>query len=215
MLFDRALPMEVAMSERPVEPTVDAPTDEALLAGIAHRDEDAFRQLYDRYSPLLYAVCLRILRRPDDAQAALSDTLWEVWHHAERYNPNRGTARTYLVMLVRSRAIDRLRAESARHVVEMEFGQSREPDLAEWQQDEDPARLAIAEENSRLVAAALEELSAAQKRALQLAYFDGLTHREIAERLGAPLGSVKTHIRTGLARLGRALRTIGADWNEP
>jgi RNA polymerase sigma-70 factor (ECF subfamily) len=207
--------MEVAMTEQPVEPAVDAPTDEALLARVAQRDEDAFRQLYDRYSPLLYAVCLRILRRPDDAQAALSDAFWEVWHHAQRYNPNRGTARTYLVMLVRSRAIDRLRAESGRHVVETEFCQSREPDLAEWQQDEDPARLAIAEENSRLMAAALEELSTAQRRALQLAYFDGLTHREIAERLGAPLGSVKTHIRTGLARLGRALRTIGADWTEP
>jgi RNA polymerase sigma-70 factor (ECF subfamily) len=203
------------MSQQPAEQTVDTPTDEALLAAVAQRDEDAFGQLYDRFSPLLYAVSLRILRRPHDAQAVLSDVFWEVWHHAERYNPKRGSARTYLAMLVRSRAIDRLRSESGRQVVEAEFYESREPDLAEWQQEEDPARLAIADENRRLVAAALEELSEAQQRALRLAYFDGLTHREIAATLGAPLGSVKTQIRTGLAKLGRALRTMGADWTGP
>ncbi len=115
-------------------------------------------------------------------------------------------------MLARSRAIDRLRAESGRQSCETEFSQTRENEIAEWQQDEDPARLAIAGENSRLIAAALEELSDAQRQALQLAYFDGLTHREIAAQLGAPLGSVKTHIRTGLARLGRALRTFDAYW---
>jgi RNA polymerase sigma-70 factor (ECF subfamily) len=206
--------MDVVMSEPSAEQTVDTPTDEALLTAVARRDEDAFGQLYDRFSPLLYAVSLRILRRPHDAQAVLSDVFWEVWHHAERYNPKRGSARTYLVMLVRSRAIDRLRSESGRQVAETEFCQSREPEVAEWQQDEDPAKLAVADENSRLVAAALEELSESQQRALQLAYFDGLTHREIAERLGAPLGSVKTHIRTGLAKLGRALRTVRVDWNE-
>jgi RNA polymerase sigma-70 factor (ECF subfamily) len=72
----------------------------------------------------------------------------------------------------------------------------------------------MADENCRLLVAALEGLSDAQQQALQLAYFDGLTHREIAEQLGTPLGSVKTHIRTGLAKLGRALRAIGADWND-
>ena len=194
------------------EQALDMQTDEALLAAVAQRDEEAFGQLYDRYSPTLFAVCLRILRRPHDAQAVLSDVFWEVWHHAERFNPNRGSARTYLVMLARSRAIDRLRAESGRQSCETEFSQTRENEIAEWQQDEDPARLAIASENSRLIAAALEELTDAQRQALQLAYFDGLTHREIAAQLGAPLGSVKTHIRTGLARLGRALRTFDTHW---
>jgi RNA polymerase sigma-70 factor (ECF subfamily) len=200
--------MENVMSEQ----AIDMPTDEALLALVARRDEDAFGQLYDRYSPTLFAVCLRVLRRPHDAQALLSDVFWEVWHQAERYNPNRGSARTYLVMLARSRAIDRLRAESGRQSSDVEFRQHREHQVAEWQQDEDPARLAIADENSRLVAAAFEELTEAQRQALQLAYFDGLTHREIAAQLGAPLGSVKTHIRTGLARLGRTLRKFDTNW---
>jgi RNA polymerase sigma-70 factor (ECF subfamily) len=200
--------MENVMSEQ----AIDTPTDEALLVAVARRDEDAFRQLYDRYSQVLYAVCLRILRRPHDAQALLTDVFWEVWRQAERYNPNRGSARTYLVMLARSRAIDRLRAESGRRTFEAGFREHRENQVAEWQQDEDPARLAIADENSRLVASAFEELTEAQRKALQLAYFDGLTHREIAAQLGAPLGSVKTHIRTGLARLGRALRTIDTNW---
>jgi RNA polymerase sigma-70 factor, ECF subfamily len=200
--------MENVMSEQ----ALDMQTDEALLAAVARRDEDAFRQLYDRNSPTLHAVCLRVLRRPHDAEAVLSDVFWEVWHHAERYNPNRGSARTYLVMLARSRAIDRLRAESGRQSCEGRFCQGRENEIAEWQHGEDPARLAIADENSRLVAAALEELTVAQRQALQLPYFDGLTHREIAAQLGAPLGSVKTHIRTGLARLGRALRTVDIHW---
>jgi RNA polymerase sigma-70 factor (ECF subfamily) len=202
--------MENVMSEQ----ALDMQTDEALMAAIARREENAFGQLYDRYSPALYAVGLRILRRPHEAQSLLSEVFWEVWHQAERYNPNRGSARTYLVMLVRSRAIDRLRAESGRQSCEAEFSQNQETDVAEWQQDEDPVRLAIADENSRLVAAALEELSAMQRQALQLAYFDGLTHREIAAKLGAPLGSVKTHIRTGLARLGRALRAMDTNWTD-
>jgi RNA polymerase sigma-70 factor (ECF subfamily) len=196
--------MDTAMSEQ----AIDVQTDEMLMAAIVRRDEEAFRQLYDRYSPSLYAMCLRILRRSDDAQGVLSDVFWEVWHQAERYNPMRGTARTYLVMLVRSRAIDRLRAESGRQLCETEFRQTHESEIAAWQYDEDPARLAIAAENSRLVAAALEELSEPQQRALRMAFFDGLTHREIAAQLGAPLGTVKTHIRSGLARLGRTLREM-------
>jgi RNA polymerase sigma-70 factor (ECF subfamily) len=200
--------MENVMSEQ----AIDLPTDEALLEAVARRDEDAFGQLYDRYSQALFAVSLRILRRPHDAEALLGDVFWEVWHHASRYNPNRGSARTYLVMLTRSRAIDRLRADSGRQAGESEFGLSRVNEIAEWQQDEDPARLAITDERRRLVTAALGELSAAQRQALQLAYFDGLTHREIATQLGAPLGSVKTHIRTGLARLGRALRALDRNW---
>jgi RNA polymerase sigma-70 factor (ECF subfamily) len=159
-------------------------------------------------------MCLRILRRPDDAQGVLSDVFWEVWHQAERYNPTRGAARTYLVMLVRSRAIDRLRAESGRQLCETVFRQTHESEIAAWQYDEDPARLAIAAENSRLVAAALEELSEPQQRALRMAFFDGLTHREIAAQLGAPLGTVKTHIRSGLARLGRTLREMHHHWTE-
>jgi RNA polymerase sigma-70 factor (ECF subfamily) len=117
-------------------------------------------------------------------------------------------------MLVRSRAIDRLRAESGWKIGEVGFIECRENEIRKWEQAEDPARLAIADENSRLVAAALEELSVVQQRALQLAYFDGLTHREIADRLGAPLGTVKTHIRNGLLELGRALRRIDSHWTE-
>ena len=196
------------------ENAIETQTDEALMAAVARRDEAAFRQLYDRYSPLLYAVSLRIVRRAHDAQAVLSDVFWELWRHAERYNPNRGGVRTYLVMLVRSRAIDRLRAESGWPGCDGDFYQSRENETREWEQAEDPARLVIADENCRLVAAALEELSDAQQRALHLAYFEGLTHREIAEQLGAPLGTVKTHIRNGLSKLGRVLRRLDPHWTE-
>lgn len=187
----------------------DTLPDEALMAAIARRDEDAFGQLYDRYSPLLYAICLRIVRRPHDAQAVLSDVCWEIWHHADRFNPDRGSARTYLVMLARSRAVDRLRSESGRQNCEAAFFHSQTRNRADWQLDGDPARLAVAEEDRRRVVAALAELPDAQQRVLQLAYFEGLSQREIATQLGAPLGTVKTHVRTGLARLRRTLRTFG------
>jgi RNA polymerase sigma-70 factor (ECF subfamily) len=107
-----------------------------------------------------------------------------------------------------------LRADSGWQRGDAEFSQGSENDIREWEQAGDPARLAIADENSRLVAAALEGLSEVQQRALQLAYFEGLTHREIAARLGAPLGTVKTHIRNGLSKLGRALRRLDIDWTE-
>lgn len=190
-------------------------SDEELLASTLAHDETAFSELYDRYSPLLYAVCLRILRRPFDAQAVLSEIFWEVWRHANRFNPNRGSARTYLLMLARSRAIDRLRAETGRQTHEAEYSREKNPSTVDLQHSDDPVRLAITEENSHLVSAALDELSSVQRQALQLAFFDGLTHREVAQHMNAPLGTVKTHIRQGLKRLNHTLRTIDTEWTEP
>ena len=181
---------------------------------IARGDSEALAKLYDGTSGLVYSLALRILADPADAEEVTLDVYTQVWRTAGRFDEQRGNATAWLLLMARSRAIDRLRAESGRQSCEAELSHHQETDLAEWQQDEDPARLAIADENSRLVAAALEELSSAQRQALQLAYFDGLTHREIAAKLGAPLGSVKTHIRTGLARLGRALRALDTNWTD-
>ena len=187
---------------------VEQLSDEQLLLAIASGDEACFEEIYDRYSPVLYAVCLRILRRPPDAQIVLSEVFWEVWHRANRFNPNRGKARTYLMTLVRSRAIDRLRSDAGRAARESEASRESQGTHQSVQERDDPARIAIVEENRQLVLKALGDLSDSQRETLHLAYFEGLTHREIADKLDSPLGSVKTHIRQGLIKLRQALRRV-------
>lgn len=180
-------------------------SDVELLDAIAGGDEVSFAALYDRYAPQLYAVCLRIVRSHADAEAVLSDVLWQVWTQADRYNPNRGSPRTFLMTLTRSRAIDRWRTIAARLSRERGAVGDALSDRASGRQDEVPGRKAIAREEGHLVRAALRSLQAAQRQALELAYFEGRTHREIASDLRLPLGTVKTHIRQGLIKLRHAL----------
>jgi RNA polymerase sigma-70 factor (ECF subfamily) len=191
-----------------VDPAVQEPADEDLMLAVAGRDEAAFETLYDRYAPLVYALCLRILRRHNDAQSVVSDVFWEVWQRAERFNPNRGTARTYLLTLARSRAVDRIRANSSRVRRETEAGRERE----EWSSGTaaDPSVAVVVDEDRQAVVAALAELNESQRRTLHLAYFGGMTHREIAAELSMPLGSVKTCIRQGLIRLRQAMECAAA-----
>src|SRR5262245_14056098 len=96
------------------EPSESELSDTELFAAVAGGDEQAFVDLYDRFAPQLYAVCLRIVRRHADAETVLSDVFWQIWTQADRYNPNRGSPRTFLMTLARSRAIDRWRAINAR-----------------------------------------------------------------------------------------------------
>ncbi len=179
-------------------------TDAELLAAIAGGDQGSFEALYDRYAPLVHAVCLRILRRHADAEAVLSDVFWQVWNQADRYNPNRGSPRTYLMTLSRSRAIDRWRTISAQATRERAAREDVLDDDRGGSNDE-PDRRAILGEERQLVRAALGSLSGSQRKALELAYFGGRTHREIAGDLKLPLGTVKTTIRQGLLKLRRAL----------
>jgi RNA polymerase sigma-70 factor (ECF subfamily) len=193
----------MAMSEPDEVETSDA----ALLQAIAGGDAAAFEALYDRYAPILHAFCLRIVRSHADAEAVLSDVFWQVWTQAAKYNPERGSARTYLVTLARSRAIDRWRTTSGRaareHPIEAEgFEDDRRDGAAER-----PERLAMLDEERLLVRQAVRSLGAAQRKALELAFFEGRTHRQIAGDLQLPLGTVKTTIRQGLIKLRRALGT--------
>jgi len=192
------------------DPNLASKTDEELIAAVAQRDADAFEEVYDRYAPLLYAISLRILRQAADAQDLISEVFWEVWDRADRFNPNRGLFRTYLLTLVRSRAIDRLRSDSGRRSHEKGFFEELVADGSSSPPNCDPVHIVISDETNRLVSAAMEGLSTVQRRALQLAYFEGLTHREIAEKMDTPLGTIKTHIRQALIKLGQALRSTGA-----
>ena len=200
--------------EAPLKINVDERSDEDLFCLVAERDEQAFEALYDRLSPTLYAVCLRITRRPSDAQAVMSDVFLETWEKADRFNPSRGSARTYLITLARSRAIDLIRSDTGRSNRESRAGQTKDESFRRRQVQSDPAQIAASIEHRELVGMALRELSDVQQAALELAYFEGLTHKEIAVRLHKPLGTVKTHIRQGLGKLRQILSTHRTNWTE-
>jgi RNA polymerase sigma-70 factor (ECF subfamily) len=177
--------------------------DVKLLKAIAARDEAALAQLYDRYRLILFGLLMRILNNREEAEDVLQEVFLQVWRKAEDFDENRGRPFTWLITLGRSRGIDRLRTLAARDRV-AEAGAKEVVD-----QISDAASDAFKSEQRGLVNEALSQLPDEQKRPLMLAYFDGLTQSEIATRLGAPLGTVKTRMRTGLVNLRELLAGKG------
>lgn len=201
--------------DRAPPPAMTPPkTDSELMEAIVRRDEGALEELYQRYSGLIYALCLKLLRRPADAQGVTSDVFWELWSRADRFNPNRGEPRTYLVMLARSRAIDFARGMASRAQHEAAAQELRTADVEPRQQASEPAQQMELREQRGRVRLALSRLPASQRQALELAFFEGLTQQQIAARLGAPLGTVKTNIRQGMIRLRNALAAEAGEERE-
>jgi RNA polymerase sigma-70 factor (ECF subfamily) len=189
------------------EPNVHEPSDEWLMSGIAGKDESSFASFYDRYAPLVYALLVRMLRCSSQAEEVLSQVFWEVWAKAQRYNPERGSPRTYLLTLARSRALDRIRAQSLQVRKEHEAARQRQLEWTDRQAGLDPSEATILTEDQQLVHTAIKELSREQQQVLQLAYFEGLTQEQMSERLNLPLGTVKSNVRRGLTVLRQALRS--------
>lgn len=173
--------------------------DVELLKAIAARDEAALAQLYDRYRVILFGLLMRILNNRAEAEDVLQETFLQVWRRAADFDEERGRPFTWLVTLARSRGIDRLRTLAARERVAV-AGAREESEAVS-----DAARDAFRSEQRGLVNNALDQLPDEQRRPLMLAYFDGLTQSEIAARLGAPLGTVKTRMRSGLMKLRELL----------
>jgi RNA polymerase sigma-70 factor, ECF subfamily len=171
--------------------------DHAALERMARGESEGLAELYDRHGRLVYSLALRVLRDQGDAEDVVQEVFSQAWRQASRYQASRGNVVAWLMNLARSRAIDRLRSRRSRPepmadaaaVVEM-------PDLAQ-PVDEQLALSGQAEQ----IRAAVEELSLLQRVAIELAFYEGLTHAEIAERLELPLGTVKTRIRQGLLKL--------------
>jgi RNA polymerase sigma-70 factor (ECF subfamily) len=172
-----------------------------LLHAIAGGDEQALASLYDRYRVILFSLVLRILHSRDDAEDVLQELFLQVWKRASDFDETRGRPFTWLVTLARSRAIDRLRSLDARERAVNESVRAAGPE--EWADAVDDL---IRSEQSEVVRRALAELPDEQRRALLLAYFEGLTQTEIAARLNAPLGTVKTRMRSGMIKLRELLR---------
>jgi RNA polymerase sigma-70 factor (ECF subfamily) len=177
--------------------------DVELLRAIAAKDEAALAQLYDRYRVILFGLLMRILNNREEAEDVLQETFLQVWRKAADFDETRGRPFTWLVTLGRSRGIDRLRTLAARERV-AEAG-ARDA----FEEISDAASDAFRSEQRGLVSNALAQLPDEQQRPLMLAYFDGLTQSEISTRLGAPLGTVKTRMRTGLMKLRELLAGQG------
>jgi RNA polymerase sigma-70 factor (ECF subfamily) len=173
--------------------------DIELLQAIVARDEAALAELYDRYRVILFGLLMRILSNREEAEDVLQEVFLQVWRRAADFDANRGRPFTWLVTMTRSRGIDRLRTLAARERVAIAGARDESEAVS------DAAIDAFRSEQRGLVTSALAQLPDEQKRPLMLAYFDGLTQSEIAARLGAPLGTVKTRMRTGMMKLRELL----------
>ena len=179
--------------------------DSTLLARVAKGDQQAFSQLYDHSSTLLFTLAVRILGNHEEAAELLQDVYLEVWRKVSRYDVGRGTPVAWLVTLTKSRAIDRLRARAARGY---RATSSLESEPAAQVADLGPSPFETqADQELRIaVGAAVAGLPQAQQQAIGLAYYEGLSHTEIAARLNQPLGTVKTRIKLGMSKLRDGLQ---------
>lgn len=188
----------------------------ALLRDTAAGDTTAFERLYDDTSSYLYAVAIKIVRTRTTADDVLQDAFVQVWHRAGDYHVERGTVLAWLTTIVRYRAIDVLRKQrndtslddgSMDHTISLfeRLDTDGNPDSV----DGGPAASAIADEDLDFVNTCLSRLSGAQQQSVVLAFFHGLTHRELAQRLALPLGTIKSRLRRSLQRLKQCLGELG------
>jgi RNA polymerase sigma-70 factor (ECF subfamily) len=183
----------------------DRLADEAALGRMARGDHQALAELYDRHARPIFSLALRILQERAEAEDVVQEVFAQAWTQAARYDTARGAVAAWLLNMTRSRAIDRLRSKRARPEDAAETGIAL---------DEMPgggvaqdAQLLSAEQVCRL-RNALQALPALQRIALELAYYEGLTHAEIADRLEQPLGTVKTRIRQAMIKLRESMVEI-------
>lgn len=173
-------------------PRTEVSNDEALLARIRQSDQDAFEALYARYSGPVLSLATGMLRHAPLAQEVTQEVFLAIWHGARRFNAQRGSARAWILSVAHHKSVDAVRRSQRPATVALSDTIETDADVIEMVQ----ARL-----HAGHVRRALETLSSEQRTAIVLAYYGGYRQREIAERLGVPLGTIKTRIRGGLLRL--------------
>ncbi len=173
---------------------------------MADGDASALAALYDGWAERVHTVALWILKDPDEAADVVEDTFWQAWRTARRFDPRRGTGSTWLMMIARSRALDRLRAH--RRWADWTAAPGNMAVLLETTTAvtaEVPDAYSERTERQAALAAALDGLPAEQRRVVEMAFFSGLSHSEIAEQVSEPLGTVKTRIRLAMQKLRQRL----------
>lgn len=171
-----------------------------LLARVALRDRDAFRMLYDRTAPRLFAICLKLLKDRREAEDALQEAFVRIWHNADRYTPERGCARAWLNAVTRNHAIDRLRATRS-------AGAAAELDHAERLADPgpDPETAAITRSEGRRIDSCMDRLVPERAEAVRRAYVEGASYLELSEHYAVPLNTMRTWLRRSLLQLRKCL----------
>lgn len=176
------------------------PTDALLVARLAAGDDHALAEIFDRLAPAVYSAALRVLGDGSGAQDVVQDVFVELWSHPDRYDPAAGTLRTYLMVLARHRAVDEVRSELRRIA-----RQERHHRLTPTERPLSPGDQVAAGEAADVVRAAVRLLPDGQRRVVELAYFQGLSYREVALAAGIPEGTAKSRLRLALAKLETVL----------
>jgi RNA polymerase sigma-70 factor, ECF subfamily len=179
------------------------PDDDVLVQRVVERDAEAFARLYDRHADLVYSVALRVLADPALAEDTTQDVFLRVWRTPTAYDPARGRFASWLVSVARNRAVDEVRMRGRRRL--REAGENVIADDPPDGHAEDPQLAVQVQADREAVRRAMKTLPADQRQAIELAYFSGLTQQEISERLGQPLGTVKTRTRLAMKKLRAAL----------
>jgi RNA polymerase sigma-70 factor, ECF subfamily len=183
---------------RAVPPPVPATAqrDEDLLLAVARGDQAAFEVLYDRLAPLVHGIVRRVVRDPSQSEEVTQEVLLELWRTAVRFDPDRGGVRAWAATMAHRRAVDRVRSEQAARV------RTDKVAIRDQVRDHDEVSETVERRlEYQQVRDALSALTDLQREAVELAYFQGYTYRQVAELLGTPLGTIKTRMRDGLIRL--------------
>ncbi len=177
-------------------------TDEEIVALIARNESWALAELYDRYARLVFSLALQILNDRSTAEEVVQEVFAKVWRGAHDFAPERGKFSSWLIGITRHQCIDELRRRRVRPTAES----VDETPLLELASDDDPAEAAAYTLERERVRRALAEIPAEQRLVIELAFFEGLTHEEIASRCATPLGTVKTRVRLGMQKLKELLK---------
>ena len=177
---------------------------EVLLGYVARGNQDAFSELYDRVSSQVFGVVRRVLRDPAQSEEVMQEVLVEVWRSASRFDPERGSATTWMLTIAHRRAVDRVRASQAAMDRDERVGRSAHRPAFDEVVEQVETRL-----EHEQVRQALSVLTDLQREAVTLAYYGGYSYREVSELLDVPLGTVKTRLRDGLIRLRDAMGVAG------
>lgn len=175
--------------------------ERSLLLQIGQGNRNAFRQLYDQASPQLFAVALRLLRKRDVAEEVLQEVFLTLWHAADQYDIERGSVRTWLSTITRNKCIDRIRRTPVETLPLLD------DDVLASEKD-DPLAHVLEQDHHALLTVCLDGLDHQQRQCVSLAFFDGMTHQEVATHLTVPLGSAKTWIRRGLDFLKKCMGAV-------